>query len=124
VAQEVEYLPSKCEALYPELPTNKQTKNKSEIWCMHVIPEIERTRQEDMSQPGLHSKFQASLGYTIERLCIKKKKKKVNLKCKSKHLLTDHWVSIWKQSHGLNHFPNPQASAASSEAELRQGCKE
>jgi hypothetical protein len=45
-------------------------------WGMSVIPALWRLREEDCirGQPGLHSEFQARLGY-IMRPYLKKKKK-------------------------------------------------
>jgi hypothetical protein len=47
---------------------------------MPLIPALGRQRQADFSvggQPGLHSMFQDSQGYT-EKLCLKKNKKTKN----------------------------------------------
>jgi hypothetical protein len=46
-------------------------------WCTPLIPALGRQRQADLwvrGQPGLHSEFQDSQGYT-EKHCLRKKKK-------------------------------------------------
>jgi hypothetical protein len=55
-------------------------------WRMPFIPALRRQKQVDFcvpGQPGLHSEFQDSQGYT-EKSCLEKPKKKKQKKTKKK----------------------------------------
>jgi hypothetical protein len=76
MAQTVEHLPSKCEALSSTPSTAKEKENtvmSQAWWYMPVIPAHRRLKQEDQSQLGSHGKT----------LSQKKKKKKPSWKHKS-----------------------------------------
>jgi hypothetical protein len=85
-----------------------KTKRPAEQWWRTcLIPALGRQRQVDFwvwGQPGLHSEFQDSQGYT-EKPCLKKQKTKQNRPkcCVLPVLISDAWLIDWDQVDWLLH---------------------